>query len=650
MLPQSTPQSTPRVRRVWAPDATGVRCVLGAQDHPPLAELEMAPAPGGWWVLELEDPLTWADYGFRLDGGPDVLPDPRSPRQPHGVHGRSRPVDHAAFAWMDAGWRGAELAGSILYELHVGTFSAEGTFAAAAAHLEHLVALGIDYVELLPVHAFPGRWGWGYDPAALFAVHEPYGGPDGLKAFVDACHARGLGVVLDVVYNHLGPDGNVLARFGPYFTDRHTTNWGPAVNLDAPGSDEVRAFLVDNALSWLRDYHVDGLRLDAVHAFADSTARPFLTELVDAVAQLAAAEHRPLFVVGESDLNDPRLVLAREAGGYGLAAVWSDDFHHGMHVALTGERDGYYVDFAGLTDVATALRRAYVYRGQHSVYRGRRHGAPVPPQVPGARFVGYLQNHDQVGNRATGDRLSARCHPELLAVAAAVLLMAPFTPLLFMGEEWGASTPWRYFTDHTDPELAEAVRSGRRAEFAAFGWDPDAVPDPQDPTTRDASVLDWRELTRPPHAHLLSWYRRLVTIRRSYPELSGGTLAQVQTAVEADAGWLVLRRGRVVLGANFAQAPRDLPIPPAGIQVLAVSTDGVQPLGHELRLPPRCAIVLEVPDEPAPQSFPTEAAPGPATAGPATAGPSAPGPSAPGPAAPGPAPSEEAVSRHAPPG
>lgn len=590
----------------------------------------MAPAPGGWWVVELDEAQAGADYGFRLDGAPEVLPDPRSLRQPHGVHGRSRPVDHAAFPWSDAGWRGAELAGSILYELHVGTFTPEGTFAAATDHLDHLEALGVDYVELLPVHAFPGRWGWGYDPAALFAVHEPYGGPDGLKAFVAACHARGLGVVLDVVYNHLGPDGNVLPRFGPYFTDRHTTAWGPAVNLDAPGSDEVRAFLVDNALSWLRDYHIDGLRLDAVHAFADATARPFLAELVDAVAQLAAAARRALFVVGESDLNDPRLVLAREAGGCGLAAVWSDDFHHSMHVALTGERDGYYVDFAGLADVATALRRAYVYRGQYSRYRGRRHGAPVPPDVPGARFLGYLQNHDQVGNRATGDRLSASCPPELLAVAAAVLLIAPFTPLLFMGEEWGASTPWCYFTDHTDPELAEAVRSGRRAEFAAFGWDPESVPDPQDPATRAASVLDWGELARPPHAGLLAWYRQLIAIRRSYPELSGGTLAQVQTAVDAEQGWLVLRRGHVALGANFAPAPRNLPIPTAGVQILALSTAGARLLGDQLRLPAHSVIVLELPDPPVPQPPPSEPAPPPGTPADDTPG--------------------EAVSRHAPAG
>ncbi|KDN86221.1 malto-oligosyltrehalose trehalohydrolase [Kitasatospora cheerisanensis] len=522
--------------RVWAPEARVVEVEVGAIPY----LLERDPARPGWWHGDGPD----GDYGFRIDGRP-ALPDPRSPRQPSGPDGPSRPVDHAAFRWSETAWRGRPLPGAVVYELHVGTFTAGGTFDAAAERLDHLAELGVDFVELMPVCPFPGRHGWGYDGVAPWAVHEPYGGPDGLKRFVDAAHLRGLGVILDVVHNHLGPSGNYLPAFGPYFTDRHHTPWGAAVNLDAPGSDEVRAYLIGSALAWLRDYRIDGLRLDAVHALADDRALPFLEELAAEVDTLAEATGRPLFLVAESDLNDPRTTTPRPAGGLGLAAQWSDDFHHALHTLLTGERQGYYADFAAdpWAALAKTLTRGFFHDGSWSSFRGRSHGRPFPTAY-GHRLLGYAQTHDQIGNRATGDRLSAALPPGRLAAAAALVLTSPFTPMLFMGEEWGAATPWQYFTDHTDPQLAEAVRQGRRREFAEHGWRAEDVPDPQDPATVRASTLDWSEPGRAPHAELLAWYRSLIRLRRAAPELADGDLAAVRVRHDAAAGWLAVHRGR----------------------------------------------------------------------------------------------------------
>ncbi len=511
---------------VWAPRAGFVELVLGTRRVP------MVATTGGWFGVDVEtgdvdagdvetggdgtsgggDAGAGTDYAFSLDGGP-LRPDPRSPRQPDGVDGASRVVDHTSFRWADETWRGLHLPSAVLYELHVGTFSAEGTFDGAISRLDHLVELGIDAVELLPVAAFPGRHGWGYDGVDLYAVHEPYGGPEGLKRFVDACHTKGLGVLVDVVYNHLGPAGNYLGEFGPYFTDRYVTPWGDAVNFDDAGSDEVRAFVVGNALSWLRDYHVDGLRLDAVHAIVDTSATHVLEELAVAVEALSTKVGRPLWVIAESDLNDPRLVRSREAGGYGLHAQWSDDFHHALHVALTGERTGYYEDFEE-ADLATAQRDVYVYAGRHSVSRGRRHGRPVGA-LPRSRFVVYAQNHDQIGNRARGERLCHLVPPDKVTRAAELVLTSPFVPMLFQGEEWGATSPFQYFTDHHDPVLGAAVSEGRRREFAAFGWAPADVPDPQDPATFERSKLDWTELGREPHAGILARHRELIARRRS---------------------------------------------------------------------------------------------------------------------------------------
>ena len=477
--------------RVWAPLPGTVDVVLGDR-RVPMARAVGGGAAGGWRSCWVSEAGPGTDYAFSLDGGPP-RPDPRSAFQPQGIHGPSRVVDHSAFAWSDSAWRGTSLPGCVLYECHIGTFSAEGTFDGAIEHLGHLVDLGVDAIELLPVAEFSGQRGWGYDGVDLFAPHHAYGGPDGLKRLIDAAHGHGLGVLMDVVYNHLGPAGNYLPEFAPYFSARHQTNWGDAVNFDGPGSDEVRRFVIDNARMWLRDYHCDGLRIDAVHAIVDDSATPILEALAAEVDALAAEVRRPLFLIAESDLNDPRFVRSRDAGGYGLAAAWADEWHHALHAALTGDVSGYYEDFGPLPLLAKALRQAWVYDGSYSPHRRRVHGRP-PTGLSGRQFVVAAQNHDQVGNRAAGERATALMSDGRLRVAAALLLTSPFVPLLFQGEEWGAATPFLYFTDHSDPGLGRIVSEGRRHEFSSFGWDPRDVPDPQDPATFERSRLDWAEL------------------------------------------------------------------------------------------------------------------------------------------------------------
>jgi malto-oligosyltrehalose trehalohydrolase len=544
---------------VWAPAADRVDVEVAGRSHP------MTPGDRrGWWTANVADAPDGTDYAFRLDGG-EPLADPRSPRQPAGPAGPSRTYDQSAFAWTDGHWRGAPLSGGVIYELHVGTFTPQGTLDAAIERLDHLTDLGVTVVELMPLAAFPGNHGWGYDGISLWAVHEPYGGPGALKRFVDACHARGLAVYLDVVYNHVGP-GNRLASFGPYFTDAHMTPWGPAVNLDQPGSDEVRAFIVENALTWLRDYHLDGLRLDAVHALVDNRALNILEELAAAVHALAATTGRSLTLVAESDLNNPRLITTRQAGGYGLDAQWDDDFHHSVHALVTGERQGYYGDFGAISAVAKVLTGAYFHNGTWSTFRGRTHGRPVDTlTMPAVRFVVFIQDHDQVGNRAVGDRLPATLadHPHrdgLLRIASGLLLTAPFTPMLFMGEEWGADTPWQFFTDHTDPELAATVSAGRRSEFAKYGWGRADVPDPQDKETFLRSKLDWDEPAREPYRSLLDWYRALLALRRSRPELADPRLDQVHVDYDEDARWLLVHRGQLRIAANLGPAAATIPL------------------------------------------------------------------------------------------
>ncbi len=574
---------------VWAPAAGQADVEVAGQRYPMRRARD---GDSGWWSADIPDLAAGIDYGFRLDDG-ELLSDPRSLRQPFGIKGPSRTYDHSAFRWTDERWRGGALHGSVIYEMHVGTFTAEGTLDAAVGRLDHLRDLGVHAVELMPVAAFPGRHGWGYDGINLWAVHEPYGGPDGLKRFVDACHDRGLAVLLDVVYNHVGI-GSRLDVFGPYFTAAHVTPWGPAVNLDQPGSDEVRAFLIGNALMWLRDYHLDGLRLDAVHALEDHRALHFLEELATEVHALAALLNRELILIAESDTNDPRLVTSREAGGYGLAAQWSDDFHHAVHAAITGERQGYYCDFGSLATLAKTYTRVFFHDGIWSAFRGRTHGRQVDVfRVPAHRFLSYLQNHDQVGNRATGDRIAASLSPDLVKVGAGLVLTAPYTPMLFMGEEWGADTPWQYFTDHIEHWLAQAVAEGRRAEFADHGWAAADVPDPQDEATFLRSQLDWEQRHHEPHLGLHAWYKELIALRRARPELTDPRLDRVRTDFDDDARWLLVCRGRLRIAANLGDKPARLRLGQPGTGVLAASSPGVAIKRDTVTMPPATFAVIE---------------------------------------------------------
>ncbi len=570
--------------RVWAPLPKTVEVETDGARAP------LTPTSDGWWTAEIGGHGT--DYALVLDGG-DPRPDPRSAWQPHGVHGPSRVVDHGAFDWTDSQWRGVPLPGGVLYEMHVGTFTPEGTFDAAIGRLDHLVDLGVSAVELLPCNAFAGERGWGYDGVAWYAVHEPYGGPDGLKRFVDAAHAHGIGVVMDVVYNHLGPAGNYLPEFGPYLTDAHTTPWGPAVNLDQPGSEHVRRHILDNVQMWLRDYHVDGLRLDAVHAFVDERATHLLEEMSVEVEALGAQLRKPLFLIAESDLNDPRMVTSREAGGKGLDGQWADDVHHALHANLTGETAGYYGDFLGLPVLAKALTKVFLHDGTFSTFRGRVHGRPVPPSLTGHPFVVYLQDHDQVGNRATGDRISATLSDGLLKVGAALVLTSPYTPMLWMGEEWGARTPWQFFSDH-EGELGEAVRQGRRAEFGAHGWNTEDVPDPQSEQTFRDSTLDWSELEQQRHADLLAWTRSLVALRRSRLELSGGRRDRVQVTYDEDARWLVVRRGRLLVVCNLSGKRTQVPVPGDALAIVLESEPGAAFGPGRVELPAESVLVADL--------------------------------------------------------
>jgi maltooligosyltrehalose trehalohydrolase len=568
---------------VWAPTTSRVQLRIDGVDH------SMRREPGGWWRIEL-DAKPGDDYAFLLGDGEQLLPDPRSRWQPHGVHGFSRVYDHDAFEWTDSGWSGRQLPGAVLYELHIGTFTPDGTFDAAIGRLDHLVELGVDLVELLPVNAFNGEHNWGYDGVCWFAPHESYGGPDGLKRFVDACHDRGLGVVLDVVYNHFGPSGAYAPMFGPYLTESDT-DWGRSVNLDGAHSDEVRRYIIDSVLMWLRDYHVDGLRLDAVHALLDRRAVNILEELAGEVDVLSTHLGRPLSLIAESDLNDPRLITPREAGGYGLTAQWADDVHHALHALLTGERQGYYSDFGTLECLADVMQEVFFHAGTWSSFRGRTHGRPVDTErIPGHRFVAYLQNHDQIGNRAGGDRISDTISDGLLKVGITLLMTGPFTPMLFMGEEWAAGTPWQFFTSHPEPELALAVAAGRRREFGRHGWDEQDVPDPQDPRTFHRSKLDWSELNQPRHREMLAFYRRLIALRKARPELSDPRLDRVE-AWHGDQ-YLALRRGSCGVVANFAPDKRRVGLAGWPRDVLLATKPGLVLIRDSVELPPRSAVVV----------------------------------------------------------
>ncbi|MEX2262989.1 MAG: malto-oligosyltrehalose trehalohydrolase [Bryobacteraceae bacterium] len=498
---------------IWAPFAASleVRIVAPAEKI-----LSLERSHEGYHRVEAENVPADALYLYRFPDGTE-RPDPASRLQPQGVHGPSQIVD-SSFEWHDAHWTGLALPEYIFYELHVGTFTPEGTFDAVIPSLPYLKDLGITAIEIMPVAQFPGSRNWGYDGVYPFAVQSSYGGPGGLLRLVDACHRQGLAVVLDVVYNHLGPEGNYLSAFGPYFTDRYQTPWGPAINFDGPYSDEVRRYFIENALYWVTDFHIDALRLDAVHAIFDQSAYPFLKELPDAVHARANELLRRIHTVPESALNDVRLIQAPEAGGYGNDAQWNDDFHHSLRTLITEDRDGYYRDFGEFHQLAKAFREGFVHSGEYSPFRRRRHGNSSA-DIPSERFVVFCQNHDQVGNRMLGERLGASVPLAALKLAAGLVVLSPYLPLLFMGEEYAETAPFLYFVSHTDPGLVEAVRRGRKEEFAAHAWDGES-PDPQDEATFARSKLNRSLALRPPHRSVLAFYKELIRLRKSCPALA----------------------------------------------------------------------------------------------------------------------------------
>jgi maltooligosyltrehalose trehalohydrolase len=471
----------------------------------------------GYWKAVVKDVYPETLYLYRLEGEKE-RPDPASYFQPEGVHGPSQVIDHDSFHWDDGNWRGIDIAQMIMYEIHTGTFTPEGTFEAIISRLEDILDIGINAIELMPVAQFPGERNWGYDGAFPYAPQNSYGGSKGLKRLINECHKRELAVILDVVYNHLGPEGNYLRDFGPYFTDKYNTPWGGAINFDDVYCDEVRNFFLQNALYWFKGYHVDALRLDAVHAIYDFSAKHILEELAEKVEDFSRQAGRRFYLIAESDLNDSRIIERREFGGYGIDAQWCDDFHHSLHTLLTGEDLGYYVDFGKTEHLIRALKEGFVYSGQYSVYRKRRHGNS-PKERSGKQFVVYSQNHDHIGNRLHGDRLSTLISFEGLKLAAGVVLLSPYIPFLFMGEEYGEDAPFLYFVSHSDPDLVEAVRKGRKGEFESFDWKGEP-PDPQSSGTFFNSKIDWEKRNEGSHDVLLNYYNKLIKLRKEISALS----------------------------------------------------------------------------------------------------------------------------------
>jgi len=577
--------------QLWAPLATTAAVKVNGLCHP-MHRVD----DRGWLESEEVEAGPGSDYGFSIDEDPSIYPDPRSPWQPSGVHGLSRIYDQNAFQWTDSSFQPDAFANGIIYELHVGTFSGDGTLNSAIEKLDDLVVLGITHVELMPVASFAGEYGWGYDGVALFSVHEPYGGADSLKRFVNAAHAKGLAVLLDVVYNHFGPVGNYTGKFGPYLIEAHKTPWGGAVNLEGADSFEVRRFFCDNALMWLRDYHIDGLRLDAVHALVDRSAIHFLEQLSSEVEGLGAELGKQLVLIAESDLNDPRFVTRREAGGLGMDAQWSDDFHHALFTALIRQPAlGYYGDFGMLCQLAKSLEQTFVYDGTYSRYRRRVHGRPVLG-LSQHRFLGYIQNHDQVGNRATGDRIAQTIGVRRAKIAAALVLTSPFIPMLFQGEEWAASTPFQYFANHEDREMARAVSEGRKSEFAAFGWNPDLIPDPESRETFERSKLNWREATKPEHAEFWAWYRDLIHLRRTSPCLNDGRPGNTRVSYDEDEHWLRVQRGSITILCNLGESAHSFPFAAKG-QVLLASDRNASVEGSKLILPSDSVAIVRTESE-----------------------------------------------------
>jgi maltooligosyltrehalose trehalohydrolase len=505
---------------VWAPFLKNVELKIAssADARGTLSSryIPMKKGESGYWRVIAGDVFPGTLYLYRLDGEKE-RPDPASHSQPKGVHQPSQVVEHGHFAWEDGLWNGLDISQMIMYELHVGTFTMEGTFDAIIPRLDEFRELGINAIEIMPVAQFPGERNWGYDGVYLYAVHNSYGGPDGLKRLVNECHKKEIAVVLDVVYNHLGPEGNYLWDFGPYFTDKYKTPWGSAVNFDSAYSDEVRNFFIENALYWFKNYHIDALRLDAIHAIFDMSAKHFLEELADRVEEFSEREGRKFYLIAESNLNDARVVRPREIGGYGIDSQWCDDLHHSLHTLLTGEDEGYYIDFGQVDHLVKSLKEGFVYSGQFSAFRKRRHGNSSKDR-PGQQFVVFSQNHDQIGNRMLGERLSRLVPFEGLKLAAAVIILSPYVPLLFMGEEYGEEAPFLYFVSHSDPDLIEAVRKGRREEFIEFNWRGEP-PDPQCEKTFLKSRINWERRKEGRHKVLLDFYKQLIALRKRIPAL-----------------------------------------------------------------------------------------------------------------------------------
>ncbi len=573
--------------RVWAPKATRVDLVLVEEQRViPMQQLE-----GGWFEVTDTGIQPGQRYAHSLDGG-NLLPDPRSAHQPEGVHEASAWVDFDTFPWADEGFRPCSLAEGLIYELHVGTFTPEGTFSAAIERLPHLKQLGVTHVELMPVAHFPTNRGWGYDGVALFAPHESYGGPTGLCELVNACHLAGIAVLLDVVYNHLGPSGNYLGQYGPYFTSAYHTPWGEALNFDQAGSHEVRRFICDNALHWLRHYHFDGLRLDATQTIIDQSARHILRQVAEEVQALAETQRRDLVLIAETPTNDPRVVRPPPAG-HGFNAQWADDLHHALHAVLTGEAAGYYADYGHIADIARALREGFVYQGQYSAYRDRFWG-DASGGLRGSQFVVFTQNHDQVGNRPRADRSSSRQNPGQLKIAAALTLLSPFVPQLFMGEEWGARTPFHYFTDHAEAHLGRAIRAGRKREFIAFGWETSESLDSQAREAFERSRLDWNELKYTGHQDILDWYCGLVALRKGHSELTDDALRAVVVKFDEERRWLTMTRGRLVVACNFSHDERVVPLERIPRELSMVSDAGIRWEGASLVLPSHSCVIAEL--------------------------------------------------------
>ncbi len=565
--------------RLWAPLAKSAFAVVDG------SRLPMRPEDHGNWAIELP---AGTDYLLAIDDQ-EPRPDPRSAQQPYGVHGASRVFDTGAYQWQDGSWAGLDVVGSVLYELHVGTFTPQGTLDSAIDKLDHLKWLGVQTVELMPIVPGPGRRGWGYDGVDIYAVHEAYGGPAALQRFVDAAHNHGLAVCLDVVYNHFGPVGNYAPVFGPYFTDKHHTPWGSAINLDDDYADGVRDFICENAIRWLREFHVDALRLDAVHELVDDSDLHILAELSERVDRVRPELGRPVALIAESDLNDSTMVEPRSAGGLGMDAQWADDVHHALHSYLTDEIFGYYVDFGNASVLQQAFENVFVHDGSYSTFRGTDWGAPVATGLSHRKFVVFTQNHDQVGNRGMGDRPDAKLPAGAVAGGAALLILSAFTPLLFQGQEWGTKRPFQFFTDH-DAELGAAVTEGRLAEFSDHGWEaiygPDAqIPDPQASSTFENSKLDWLELDDPPNARMLAWYRRMIALRRELFPSGGG---RVQTDFGDD--WFRMVHGPLTV--IICPGPRPVVVPEPRTRIVAAWGE-VDATGDTVRMPAHSVVVLE---------------------------------------------------------